>query len=70
MPSAPPGFAECDVEPQDAGLVLPFEGDEVAAGVENRDGERRATRLSGLLEGAVHDGAGLREINGHEQLLM
>src|SRR5215467_1719792 len=35
-----PGLAEGDVEPEDAGLVLALEGDEMPAGIEHGDGKR------------------------------
>src|SRR5215510_9754634 len=67
----PPGFAEGDVEAQDAGLVLALEGDEMAAGVEYGDGQRRAVGVAAFLQRGVDDGAGLGEgENGHDNSTM
>src|SRR4029077_19401190 len=60
-----PGLAEGDVETQQARLVLALERDQVPAGVEHGDGERRATGVAALLECGVDDGRGLRERDGH-----
>src|SRR5262249_50096481 len=54
-----PRFAERDVETQDARFVLALEGDEMAAGIEDRNGERRAIGLAPFLQRDVDDGAGL-----------
>src|SRR6516164_3577464 len=48
-----PGFAERDVEPQDAGFVLALERDEMAAGIEHGDGERSEIGLARLFQGDV-----------------
>ncbi len=56
-----PGFAESDVEPQNAGFVLALERDEMAAGIEHGDGERREIAVAGFFQGDVDDGGGLRE---------
>jgi hypothetical protein len=56
-----PGFAEGDVEAQEPRLVLALERDEVPAGIEHGDGERRAIGIAALLERGVDNGGGLRE---------
>ena len=56
-----PGLAEGDVETQQARLVLALERDQVPAGVEHGDGERRAIGVAALLERGVDDGRGLSE---------
>src|SRR5215472_6259956 len=54
-----PGLAEGDVEAQEAGLVLALERDQVSAGVEHGDGQRRAIGVAAFLERDVDDGRGL-----------
>jgi hypothetical protein len=56
-----PGFAEGDVEAQEARLVLALERNEVPTGIEHGDRERRAIGIAALLERGVDDGGGLRE---------
>src|SRR5262249_59108043 len=56
-----PGLAEGDVEAQEAGLVLALERDEVPAGVEDGDGERRAIGVAAFLERGVDNGRSLSE---------
>ena len=56
-----PGLAEGDVEAQQPRLVLALERDEMAAGIEHRDGERRAIGVAAFLERGVDDGGGLRK---------
>src|SRR5262249_33922306 len=61
-----PGFAVRDVEAQDARLVLALECDQVAAGVEDRHGQRRAVGLAPVLERDVDYDTGLGQgDNGH-----
>ena len=58
-----PGFAEGDVETQDAGFILALERDQVAAGIEHGDGERREIGLARLFQRDIDDGGSLRK--GH-----
>src|SRR5262249_29235968 len=53
-----PGFAERNVEAQDAGLVLALEGDEVAACIEHGDCKRRELGLAPGLERDADEGGG------------
>jgi hypothetical protein len=59
MPSAPPRLAESDVRSQNSRLVLALEGDEVAAAVENGDGERRKAKFGAFFQRGIDDGTGL-----------
>src|SRR5204862_5078207 len=54
-----PGFADRNIVAQDSGPVLAFERDQMAAGIEHRDGERRAFDLAAVLERYVDDSRGL-----------
>src|SRR5262249_14007205 len=54
-----PGLAEGDVEAQEAGLVLALERDQVSAGVEHGDGQRRAIGVTAFLKRGLDDGRSL-----------
>jgi len=65
MQERSPRLGDGDVGPKNAGAVLALERDEMAAGVQHGDGERRAIRFASLAERDVDDGAGLPERDGH-----
>src|SRR5262249_53896380 len=52
-------------EAQQPRLVLALEGDEMAAGIEHGDGERRTVGVAAFLERGVDDRRGLSERDGH-----
>src|ERR1051326_1069428 len=56
-----PGFAEGDVETQDAGFVLALERDQMAAVIEHRDGERSQIVVAAFLQRDIDDGGSLRK---------
>ncbi len=58
-----PGFAVGDVVTQQAGFVLALEGDEMAAGIEHGDGERREIGFARLLQRDIDNGGCLRKRN-------
>src|SRR5215204_1027068 len=56
-----PGFAERDIEPQNAGLVLALESHQMPAGIQQSDGQRRKILLAALFQSGVENGSGLRK---------
>ncbi len=62
MPPSPPRLR--DLRPQDAGAVLPLEGEEVPAGIKHGDSERLQFQGAPMLQRLVDDERGLRKGEG------